>query len=124
VGVFPRYPREDGFIDSLVQKYEETEWESDSELGAREAHEAKVMIGFEDRGVAVEDRGFAVEEFRDHPLALYIGAEGEHSVGDGDEGEDARPHPEKWKCKCGVVHGERTSQALDDVCAVTLNDVV
>jgi len=54
VGVFPRYPREDGSVDSCVQKYEETEWEGNSELDARKAHEAEVAIGFEARGVAVE----------------------------------------------------------------------
>jgi len=95
----------------------ETEWEGDSELDAREAHEADIAIGFEARAAAVE-------EFLDHNLALSKGAEGEDSVGDGYEGEDARPHPEKWECKYGIVRGAHTTHALDDDGAVILNDVV
>ena len=66
LGVFPRYPREDLLADSLVQKYVETEWEGNSELDAREAHEAEVEVA-----IVFEVRVGAVDEFVGHDLALY-----------------------------------------------------
>ena len=88
VSVFPRYPRVDGVVDSCVQNHEETEWEGNSELDGREAHEAEVVIG-------IKVRDIQVEELLERISAFEKGAKGEDSVDAGDEGEDARPYPDK-----------------------------
>ena len=117
MSICPRDPGVDGSVDSLGQKIVETEWEGDGELDGREAHKAEVAIG-------IEARAIRVEELLDHNSAFEKGAKGEHSVDDGDEGEEGRPHPEKWECNCDIVRVACTTDALDDVAAVTLNDDV
>ena len=62
--------------------------------------------------------------FRSDDSAFEKGAKGEQSVDDGDEGEDSRPDPKKWECNCDIVRVACTTNALDDVAAVTLNDNV
>ena len=117
MSVFPRYPRIDGVVESIAQNLEETEWEGDGELDGREAHEAEVAIG-------INVRDLQIEELLERLSAFEKGAKGEDSVGAGDEGEDARPYPDKWESKRSIIHGGPTTQALDNVGAVTLNDVI
>ena len=64
-----------------------------------------------------------VEELLKRTSVLEKGAKVEDSVGAGDEGEDARPYPDKWERKRSIIHGGPTTHALDDVGTVTLNDV-
>jgi len=65
-----------------------------------------------------------VEELLDHDSALEKGAKGEDAVDDGDEREDTWPHGEKGERRRCEVDGGPTANALDDVPAMTLNDVV
>lgn len=117
MGVFPRYPRVQGSVDNADQYLVETKWECDSNLDAREAHETEVAIG-------IEARTIRVEELLDHDSTFEKGAEREDSVGGGDEGEYARPNPEKCYCNWGIVDGECTTEAFEEVCTVALSNVV
>ena len=117
MGVFPRYPRAHAAVENVGQKHVETNWEGDSELDAREAHEAEVAIG-------IEARAIRVEELLDHDSTFEKGAEREESVDDGDEGEYGNPHPVKCYANWGIVSRDLTTDALDDVRAVALIDVV
>ena len=117
MSVFPRYPRVDDVVESIAQSHVETEWEGDGELDGREAHEAEVAIG-------IKARDIRVEELFKRISAFEKGAKGEDSVGAGDDGEDARPYPDKCDSKWSIMYGRPTTQALDNVAAVTLNDVI
>jgi hypothetical protein len=55
---------------------------------------------------------------------LEKGSKVEDSVDDGDEREDTWPHIENEESEWSVVDGGPTANALDDVAAVTLNDII
>ena len=117
MSVFPRYPRVDGAAERIGQNHGESEWKADGEIDGTEAHEADVVIG-------INVRDIQVEELFERPSAFEKGAKGEDSVGAGDEAEDARPYPDKWESKRSIMHGGPATQALDNVAAVTLNNVI
>jgi hypothetical protein len=117
VSVVPRDPRHHGNIDGICQRDPKVKWEVYSELNGGEAHETKVAIG-------VEARGVGVGELLDYISALEPRAEGEQTEDHCDSREEERPHENEGVCKRGVVEGGITANTLNDVGTVTLNNNV